>query len=82
MSPQFARRHGVPTIIKKEPLLLMAVDEKPLLYNDGMVARETNRLPLTIGRHSEELQFDITEALGCDVVLGLPWLKGSDQTIN
>ena len=72
MSPQFARRHGVPTIVKKEPFPLMAIDGKPVLYNNGMVTRETNRLPLTMGRHSEKLQFDITEAPRCDVVLGLP----------
>ena len=28
------------------------------------------------------LQFDITEAPGCDVVLGLPQLKESNPTIN
>jgi hypothetical protein len=51
-------------------------------YNKGMVTHETNRLPLRLGRHREMLQFDITEAPGCDVVLGLLWLIESNPTIN
>jgi hypothetical protein len=51
-------------------------------YNNGMVSRETQELPLSIGRHTEKTQFDITDAPGCDVVLGLPWLKESNPTIN
>ncbi|TLD05659.1 reverse transcriptase domain protein [Venturia nashicola] len=47
-----------------------------------MVDEETFELPLVMGRHQEKLQFDITDAPGCDVVLGLPWLKESSPTIN
>jgi hypothetical protein len=47
-----------------------------------MVTHEIDRLPLRMGRYREMLQFDITEAPGCDVVLGLPWLKESNPTIN
>jgi hypothetical protein len=47
-----------------------------------MVTHETNRLPLRLGRYQEMLQFDITEAPGCDVVLGLLWLIESNLTIN
>jgi hypothetical protein len=43
-----------------------------VLYNAGTVTQETDELPLRIGHHREKLQFDITEAPGCDVVLGLP----------
>jgi hypothetical protein len=60
----------------------MAINGKPVTYNKGMVTHETNELPLRMGRHREMLQFDITEAPGCDVVLGLPWLKESNPTIN
>jgi len=82
LSPQFAKRHGTVTRRKKEPFPLMAIDGKPVTYNKGMVTHETNELPLRLGRHREMLQFDITEAPGYDVVLGLPWLMESNPTIN
>lgn len=72
LSPQFAKKHGTVTRKKTEPFPLIAIDGKPVTYNKGMVTHETNELPLRLGRHREMLQFDITEAPGCDVVLGLP----------
>jgi hypothetical protein len=82
LSPQFARKHSTITRKKNEPFPLIAIDGKPVTYNKGMVTHETNRLPLRMGRHREMLQFDITEAPGCDMVLGLPWLKESNPKIN
>jgi hypothetical protein len=82
MSPQFCKRYKVETRLKREPFPLKAIDGKPVLYNNGMVTRETNELPLRLGRHREKLQFDITEAPGCDVVLGLPWFMESNPMIN
>jgi hypothetical protein len=82
MSPAFAKRHGIGTRMKEEPFPLAGFDGKPVTYNNGMVSRETQEIPLTMGRHSEKTQFDITDAPGCDVVLGLPWLTESDPKIN
>ncbi|GAB7336241.1 hypothetical protein MBLNU13_g09002t2 [Cladosporium sp. NU13] len=82
MSPGFAKRHGIGTTLRKEPFSLRGFDGKPVTHNNGLVSRETQRLPLMIGRYSEKVQFDITEAPGCDVVLGLPWLKESNPRIN
>ena len=53
-----------------------------MTYNKGIVTHETSRLPLQLGRYQEMLQFDITEAPGYDVVLGLLWLIESNPTIN
>ena len=72
MSPQFVRRHKIRTRRKNEPFPLKAIDGKPVTYNHGMVDEETFELPLAMGRHREKLQFNITEAPGCDMVLGLP----------
>jgi hypothetical protein len=82
MSPAFAKQHGIGTRMKEEPFPLAGFDGKPVTYNNGMVSRETQEIPLTMGRHSEKTQFDITDAPGCDVVLGLPWLTESDPKIN
>jgi hypothetical protein len=82
LSLQFAKKHSTATRQKNEPFLLIAIDGKPVIYNKGMVTHETNRLPLRLGCYQEMLQFDITEAPGCDVVLGLPWLIESNPTIN
>jgi hypothetical protein len=62
----------VETRLKREPFPLKAIDGKPVLYNNGIVTRETDELPLRLGRHREKLQSDITEAPGYNMVLGLP----------
>ena len=82
MTPQFAEAHQVSLRTKQEPFSLQAIDGKPVSHNHGMVAEETGRILLRLGRHREKLQFDITESPGSDVVLGLPWLKGSNALIN
>ena len=82
MSPAFVKRHDIGTSMKKEPFPLMGFDGKPVTYNNGMVSRETQQLPLSIGRYTEKTQFDITDAPGCDMVLGLLWLIESNPIIN
>jgi hypothetical protein len=72
MSPQFVRRHHIRTRRKQEPFPLIAINGKPVLYNTGMVTQETDELSFRIGHYREKLQFDITEAPGCNMVLGLP----------
>ena len=71
MSPAFVKRHDIGTRTKKEPFLLIGFDRKPVTYNNGIVSRETQQLPLLIGRYIETTQFDITDVPGCDMVLGL-----------
>ncbi|KAM0712543.1 hypothetical protein Q7P37_011640 [Cladosporium fusiforme] len=82
MTPGFARRSKILLRKKAEPFSLSAFDGKPVAYNQGMITQETEPVPLRMGRHREKLQFDITDSPGFDVVLGLPWLKGSNPTIN
>ena len=82
MSPAFVKQHDIRTRIKKEPFPLISFDGKPITYNNGIISRETQKLPLSIGRYTEKTQFDITDAPGCDVVLGLLWLIESNPTIN
>lgn len=82
MTPGYAKRHAIPLYRKAEPFSLRAFDGKTVEYNNGMIVQETKKIPLRMGRHLEKLQFDITDTPGFDVVLGLPWLKGSNPTIN
>jgi hypothetical protein len=82
MNFQFVRKYKVATRLKKQPFPLIAIDGKRVLYNAGMVRRETDELTLRLGRDREKLQFDSTEAPGCDVVLRSTWLKGSSPTID
>ncbi|KAM0721485.1 hypothetical protein Q7P37_002409 [Cladosporium fusiforme] len=82
MTLGFARRSKILLRKKAEPFSLSAFDGKPVAYNQGMITQETEPVPLRIGRYREKLQFNITDSLGFDVVLGLPWLKGSNPTIN
>jgi hypothetical protein len=55
ISPQFVRRYNIRTRKKKEPFPLIAIDGKPVLYNNGMVIQETDELPLRIGHYREKL---------------------------
>jgi hypothetical protein len=71
ISLAFTKRHGIRTRIKEEPFPLAGFDGKPVTYNNGIVLRETQEIPLTLGRYSEKTQFDITDAPGYDMVLGL-----------
>jgi hypothetical protein len=71
LSLQFAKKYSIITRRKNEPFPLIAINGKPVTYNKGIVTHETSRLPLRLGRYREMLQFDITKAPGCDVVLGL-----------
>jgi hypothetical protein len=72
MTPQFVQAKRVSLRRKQEPFPLQAIDGKPVTYNQGMVTEETEEIPLRIGRYLGMLQFDITEAPGSDMVLGLP----------
>ena len=82
MSLAFVKRHDIKTSIKKEPFPLIGFDGKPVTYNNGIVLRETRQVPLLIGRYIGKIQFDITNAPGYDMVLGLLWLIESNPTIN
>lgn len=82
MTPQFAHGNEVTLRHKKQPFSLQEIDGKPVTYNHGLVAEETERIPLRIGRYRGMIQYDITEAPGSDVVLGLPWLKEANPYIN
>jgi len=82
MTPQFAQRSEVALRKKQQPFPLQAIDGKPVTYNQGVVAEETEEIPLRIGRYRGKVQYDITEAPGSDVVLGLPWLKEANPYIN
>lgn len=82
MTPTYARRNKISLHKKVEPFSLRAFDGNPVAYNQGWITQETEPIPLRMGRHREKLQFDITDTPGFDVVLGLPWLKGSNPTIN
>jgi hypothetical protein len=71
MSPAFIKRHDIRTRKKLEPFPLIGFNGKPITYNNGIILRETQQLPLSIGRYTEKTQFDITDTPGCDMVLGL-----------
>jgi hypothetical protein len=82
ISLAFIKRYDIRTRLKKEPFPLISFNGKPVTYNNGIISRETQQLPLSIGRYTEKTQFNITDTPGCDIVLGLLWLIESNPTIN
>jgi hypothetical protein len=82
MTPRFAQQLRIRLQRKARPFPLQAIDGQRVTYNHGMVDEETEELALRLGRHREQIQFDITESPGSDIILGLPWLKTANPHLN
>jgi hypothetical protein len=82
MSPSFAERANIRLKAKHDAYTVTAVDGELLGYNNGVVNRETQFVELTIGPHRGKMQFDITVTGQHDLVLGLPWLRDVNPSIN
>src|SRR5215208_5653169 len=51
-------------------------------HNDGWVTQETQQQTLQIGTHLEEISFDITNMGKHDIILGRPWHRKHNPTID
>jgi hypothetical protein len=73
---------SVPTQKKRRPYRLGLVDGSHTSSEDGWVTTETKSLEMKIGTHSEWIQFDVTYLGTHEVILGEPWLRRHNPTIN
>ena len=82
MSESLVERKRLPTRQKKDAYDLVVIDGNPLPSGNGRVDTETRPLPVATQRHHEELTFDIVRMATHDIVLGMPWLRKHNPTID
>ena len=82
LTPGFAQKIRCQGIKKQDSYQLNMIDGTPTIHNRGRVEEETPELELRIGPHRERIAFDITQLVGEDVVLGLPWLEKNNPDID
>ena len=51
ISLAFAKKNRIGTTIKKEPFPLIGFNGKLVMYNNGIILRETEKILLKIGRY-------------------------------
>lgn len=72
------QQHGIATRKKKTGYGLIAVNGSPL----PSVDRETDTIRLAYQQHLEDTSLDIVEMATHDIVLGIPWLRWHNPTID
>lgn len=82
MSQALASRKGYPTMKKHDAYDLVAIDGTSLSSGDGSVVEETIPLTAVIQQHRETFHFDIVRMASHEIVLGMPWLKAHNPSID
>ena len=81
MSTMFSQEFNVPTVEKKLPYALTAINGANLGNSRGEIDTETRGLPMAIGKHHEEVTFDVVGIANHHIILGIPWLRKHNPTI-
>ena len=72
----------IPQQRKVSPIELRVIDGTPISQDGGYIRKETLPTTMRIQQHSEKIQFDIMKISGHNIVLGIPWLKKHNPTVN
>ena len=76
---KYAKHHKIPLFKKSKPRPLTTIDGTPILGGD--VTHEAH-VVLNIGNHQELIPLDVTTLGYHNIVLGLPWLKHHNPTVD
>ena len=79
MNEDFARQHNFPRYQLKNPKMVEVIDGRPISSGD---ITEYVEVECTIGDHHELLTAYVTRLGHYPLVLGIPWLRKHDVTIN
>ena len=82
MAKALTEGKGFPTRKKSAAYELVAVDGQLLADQNGEVDRETEPLEVITQRHHETLTFDVIRMANHDIVLGMPWLRKHNPTVD
>ncbi|KAJ1114308.1 hypothetical protein NDU88_002547 [Pleurodeles waltl] len=78
------RRLGLPSIPRKDPEIVLAVDGTPL--KSGSLTEHTEDVGLIFNgvspEHKERIRLDIIEAPQYEIILGMPWLRKHNPVID
>ena len=77
---EYVAQNGIPLRIKDWPILVEAIDGRPIA--SGPVVHETHDLIVDLGDHREVLSFDVTQSPFFPIVLGVRWLSTHDPNIT
>ena len=80
MDVDYAKTNSVPLVKKLVPRQPEVVDGR--LISSGAVTHQTSDLLLSTNSHHETISFDITKLGHYPVILGLPWLKRHNPSID
>jgi transposase InsO family protein len=79
MSPQYRNRYSISGVKKAQPTPIIGLNGERL--GPG-ITHESGPLPMVIGNHFEMINFDVTNLGEYDVVLGVPWLRKHNASID
>ncbi|TPX16414.1 uncharacterized protein E0L32_012424 [Thyridium curvatum] len=82
ISPRMVNELNIPWAYKGDPYELRTVEGKPVQYDGGIINRETSRISIMVNSKETPITLDITDTAGHDVILGLPWLRKYNPTID
>ncbi|KAG9192563.1 hypothetical protein G6011_11297 [Alternaria panax] len=82
ISPRMVEKHRVPYRIKKNPVPVVLADEKPMEYGNGMIRMETESTKLRIASIECQMNIDIMDLGGLDMLIGYDWLNAHNPAID
>jgi hypothetical protein len=88
MSTKFAQENNIPTAKREDAYSLSAINGTKISSSidqsktQKLVDKMTRPLPMAIGKHHEEITFDLIGIANHEVVLGIPWLRKHNPTID
>jgi hypothetical protein len=83
ISPTAVSKMGLRTQVKMEPYTLRTVDGSTIDQDNGIVRVETPHLRMSMHQgHEETISFDVVPLGGHQVILGMPWMKKHNPTID
>ena len=60
----------------------MTVNRTPIAFGDGKIVMETEPIEMQHRNHVEKISIDIIDTIRYKVILGIPWLKQHNPTID
>jgi hypothetical protein len=79
MNPRFVTDHEVPVVPLAQPIPVIGLDGAGLARG---IQHTSSTLPMSIYGHPELIKFNILETGTYDIVLGIPWLRKHNPSIN
>src|SRR5215207_5226128 len=82
ISERIIRNRKILTWKKDSPYKILMFNNNENPHNNGWVTQEIQLQALQIGTHLEEISFDITNTGKYDIILGQPWHRKYNPTID